>query len=115
MIKQRSEQVFGGVMLIGLAVLFLTNSWWPGILFVVGAAMLARTVSEGHVWTSNRNAVAMLVIGVLFAFWDTVEGLVNFNILLPLVLIGAGIYLLFGNHFRGHALRSYKPKSDEFV
>ena len=39
--KKRSDQAAGGVFLIGLALLFMTGYWWPGILFVIGAGILA--------------------------------------------------------------------------
>lgn len=88
--KQRSEQVFGGAFLIGLAVLFITGYWWPGIMFVIGISMIVRSISEGKSWASDRNALVVLAIGVLFALpifggnW------------LPLLLIALGAWMLFG-------------------
>lgn len=88
--KQRSEQIFGGSFLIGLAILFITGYWWPGIMFVIGISMIIRSVSEGQSWSADRNALIVLVIGVVFALpifggnW------------LPLLLIALGAYMLFG-------------------
>ena len=44
--KARADQVSGGVFLIGLALLFMTGYWWPGILFVIGASTMARGVGR---------------------------------------------------------------------
>ena len=111
--KQQSDQTFGGVMLIGLAVLFLTGYWWPGIMFVIGAAMIARTVNEGGDWLSNRNALVVIGIGAVFA----VMGVFHFlsgNVLWPLLLIAGGAYLLFGDRLRGGSTGG-KPKNDETI
>jgi hypothetical protein len=110
--KQQSDQTFGGIMLIGLAVLFLTGYWWPGIMFVIGAAMIARTVSEGGDWLSNRNALIVIGIGVVFAVMDVFHFLSG-NLLWPLLLIAGGAYLLFGDRLRGGA--ASKPKNDDTV
>jgi hypothetical protein len=110
--KQHSDQTFGGVMLIGLAVLFLTGYWWPGVMFVIGAAMIARTVSEGGEWSSNRNALVTLGIGVVFALFDVLHFLSG-NIIWPLILIGVGAYLLFGDRLRGST--NGKPKNDDTI
>lgn len=88
--KERSDQIFGGAFLIGLAVLFITGYWWPGVMFVIGIAMLVRNYFEGKSLTSDRNALIVLAIGILFALpifggnW------------LPLLLIALGAYMLFG-------------------
>ncbi|MFO7321039.1 MAG: hypothetical protein DIU68_004875 [Chloroflexota bacterium] len=100
--RRSSDQVFMGVFLIGLAVLFLSSYWWPGIMFVIGLAMIARTVSEGREWNSDRNALIVLGIGVLFAAWDFVGGAlrIDMDVMLPLALIVVGLYLLFRDRLR---------------
>ena len=100
MIDKRGNEVFGGVFLIGLAVLFLFGWWWPGILFVLGVALVARTTAEGKPWTEERGGLAVLAIGVLFMLTDVLD-IFSFN-WLPILLIGVGLYLLFGNRLRGN-------------
>jgi hypothetical protein len=33
-----------GIWLIGLGILWLTNTWWPGILILIGLSMLAQSI-----------------------------------------------------------------------
>ncbi|MBK8035019.1 MAG: hypothetical protein J0M07_16000 [Anaerolineae bacterium] len=103
--KQRSEQIFGGSFLIGLAILFITGYWWPGIMFVIGLSMLIRTVTEGKPWSSDHNALIVLAIGVFF-------GLPIFGgNWLPLLLIALGAYMLFGDRL---GLRPETKRRDDF-
>lgn len=95
MTDKRASEVFGGTFLIGLAILFLINWWWPGIMFVIGGALIARTTAQGKSWMDERAGLVCLAIGAFF----TVTGVLSiftFN-WWPLILILLGLYLLFGN------------------
>lgn len=107
--RRQSDQVFWGVILIGVAILLLTGYWWPGVMFVMGAAMIVREVNEGREWSSNRNALVMIGLGIVFALWDVLHFAGEF--LWPLVLIAIGAYLLFGNQIRGR-MGGGKGKND---
>jgi hypothetical protein len=37
-----SDSLQSTIWLIGIAILFLTNDWWPGILILVGVSVLAE-------------------------------------------------------------------------
>ena len=50
----------GGVFLVGLGMLLLTGWWWPGILVVIGTAIAADRLLEGHL----TSAVIVLAIFV---------------------------------------------------
>jgi hypothetical protein len=97
--KERSDQVFGGVFLIGLAVLFLTSYWWPGIMFVLGIALLARTYAEGQSLTSNLGPWVLIGIGLVFALGRVFAFIGDVN-WWPLLLIALGAYMLFGDRLR---------------
>jgi hypothetical protein len=99
MTEKRSSEIFGGTFLIGLALLFLFNWWWPGILFVIGIALLVRAVAAGRSWTDERGGLVLLVVGVLFLLTDVVN-IFSFN-WLPVALILVGLYMLFGGRLRG--------------
>jgi hypothetical protein len=111
--EQRSQQVMAGVFLIGLAILFLAQwFWWPGIMFVIGAALIARTVSEGKPWTSERGGLVIIAIGVLFGLLPSLN--LSFS-WWPLLLIALGVYLLFGNNLRAPTRRSGGRSRDDLV
>ena len=84
--KTRADQVSGGVFLIGLALIFMTHFFWPGILFVIGASALARGIVEGQEWYTVTGGLWMIGLGIVFYF--------GFS--LPLLLILLGISPLLG-------------------
>lgn len=99
MTEKRSSEIFGGTFLIGLALMVLFNWWWPGILFVLGVALVVRAVAAGRSWTDERGGLAILAIGVLFTLTDVIDIFsVNW---VPVALILVGLYMLFGSRLRG--------------
>ena len=93
--KQRADQISGGVFLIGLALLFMTGFWWPGIMFVIGASVMARGIAEGQDWYNVPGGLWMIGLGLVFLF--------GFS--LPMILILIGVSMLFGQNWRHHARR----------
>lgn len=96
--RDRSDQIFGGVMLIGIAILFLANWFWPGILYVVGIATIVRSVAEGKSWMENKGALVVLAAAIFFTF-DNLINIFSSN-WWPLLLIALGLYMLFGANRR---------------
>lgn len=92
--SDRSDQIFGGFMLAGIGILFMVNWFWPGILYVTGISLIARSVNEGKRWTDNTGALLILVVAIFFSFISLSGNL------LSLILILAGLYLLFGSSLR---------------
>src|SRR5262249_49321256 len=97
MARFNQGQVTGAVFLIGLGIIALLNFWWPGIMFVIGVALLAGGVGgSGTVYFVRLGGVGagvVIVIGLL--------GLIDFNIswgmIWPILLILLGIGLLARN------------------
>lgn len=105
--KDRSDQICGGVMLIGLALLFLTDWFFPGILFVVGIALIAKSVSEGKNWNDNKGALTAIATGLFFSLNDVLN--IFSGNWLPFLFIALGLYLLFGSNLRRN---DEKPKNE---
>lgn len=110
--RQNADQVSGGVFLIGLALLFLTGFWWPGIMFVIGASMIAKTIVQGR--PLNHATGAFWVIGIGLVFWLPGALNISFGNLWPLLLIVLGLFMLFGGQYRPKMDRyEDKPKHDD--
>ncbi len=58
-------------LLLGLAVLAYTRFWWPGVMFVVGAFVVARTAAMGRWRATATVGIWTIGIGVvaLTKFW----------------------------------------------
>lgn len=79
----------GGIWLIGLAVLFLTGRWWPGILVLVGLSALfsglAHAKSSAERLGALQGAAWMLGLAVIAAFgwwWPGILVLVGISAVL---------------------------------
>jgi hypothetical protein len=62
----RAEQVSSAIFLIGLGLLWMTGWWFPGILFVIGASIMATALVNHHPWTSATGALWMFGLGTIF-------------------------------------------------
>lgn len=99
--KHQASQIGGGVFLIGLGLLFFTGWWWPGIMFVIGASILATTMAEGKPLRSATGAFWVIGIGIVFGIPGLIGGVAgSLWKLWPLVLIGLGLFMLLGGRFR---------------
>ena len=78
--------VSGGVFLIGLAVLFMTGWFWPGILVLLGVMALFGTLFGGEPRSSLTGAfwlIGLAVVAQLNAWW-------------PGMLVLVGLTAIFG-------------------
>jgi hypothetical protein len=101
--SRQADQVSTGMFLIGLGVLAATHFWWPGIMFVLGAAAIARGLTEGRGWYALQGGLWMIGLGLVF--------LQGFS--LPLLLVLIGVSYLLGNVIRPPFIRDrQKAKND---
>ncbi len=90
---QRINQISGAVFLIGMGIIALLNYWWPGIMFVIGAALLVRGFMTDQKIGSFIPGIIAILIGLLFALRGVIGDIGN---LWPLILIVLGVAMLFG-------------------
>jgi len=115
--RDDAGQISGGVFLVGLGLLFLTGWWWPGIMFVTAASMIARTIAEGNDPKTATGAFWLIAIGVLFGMPGLIGDIAGgFWNIFPLILIGIGLFMFFGGQYRPN-VDNYddKPKNDDDV
>ncbi|WZO97006.1 hypothetical protein EP7_004018 [Isosphaeraceae bacterium EP7] len=46
----RAGQISSAIWLLGMAALFYTGRWWPGIMFVIGASSIVQCLLQGRGW-----------------------------------------------------------------
>ncbi len=84
--EKRAEQVGSGVLLIGLALLFMGQiPFWPGILFVIGGSTLASGVVKGSAWSVLNGVAWLFGLGLLFAtglWWPGILILIGVSMIL---------------------------------
>ena len=78
--KEQAHAIEGAVWLFGLAALFYTGRWWPGIMFVIGVSAIVEGLTQGQGWYAFQGGAWAFGIG----FW----ALMNFQLWFLLVLLG---------------------------
>ncbi len=102
--KSALEGMSGGILLIGIGVLFLWDAipFWPWILVVIGLSGLPGSIANEGLWAGMQGFVWMAGIALLFAgpipFW-------------PGILIVIGISTMAGALFQPPALKKRKRAS----
>ncbi|HEX8201070.1 MAG TPA: hypothetical protein VF590_11320 [Isosphaeraceae bacterium] len=81
----RPDQIGVGIWLIGLGILLYTSYWWPGILFVLGAATIGQGLAEGRGWRALDGAFWIIGTGLWFALGSSLAVL--------LIVLGVGALL----------------------
>jgi hypothetical protein len=78
--KDQAHAIEGAVWLFGLAALFYTGRWWPGIMFVIGLSAVIEGLTQGQGWYAFQ--------GGAWAFGIGVWALMNFQLWFLLILLG---------------------------
>lgn len=113
--QRRAKTLSSSLFLIGLAIVSLTETWWPGMMLVIGIPLALRQYLLGHTYDACLSLV--IFCGAFF-----VAGFnVSWEVILPVLFIIAAIYTLAGE-FLNPALTteaedeestSYEIKEDE--
>ncbi len=70
--RKMGDDLTGGLFLIGLAILFLTGTFWPGILVLIGLSGMLSSFGHGKTRDGLSAFVFMSGLALLFAtdaFW----------------------------------------------
>ncbi len=100
--KHSEHNMTGGVFLIGLAMLFITGYWFPGILFVIGATALADSMVGSRQEEARSGGIFMIGLGIIFA--------IGFRVELLFLMIGLGLIFCPAAKNRFSMWDSDKPK-----
>lgn len=87
--KKKAHASSTALFLIGLAVLMVTESWWPGILLAVGLSLALRQFLLGRVYDMMTSL--LIFVGAFV----TVQFDISWRILLPILFTLGALYILF--------------------
>ena len=86
--RRTKSGIAGGIFLIGLGVLIITGSWWPGVIIVIGLAVGAERAFRGN----YMQALAALAVCSAIALISAAK--IPWNIFGPFILISLGAVVL---------------------
>ncbi len=83
--QQTKSSIAGGIFLIGIGILIMTGSWWPGILLVIGLAIAADRAFHGNYMQALTALAICLAIGLVSM------ANIPWRIYGPFILISVGV------------------------
>ena len=111
---EKATQVATGIFFVGLGLLFLTGWWWPGIMFVMAASILARAVAAGERLQDARGAWWLIGIGVIFGMPGLIGDIAGtFWRVFPMILVGMGLFMIFGGKYRPCVSKGKRKNDDD--
>lgn len=111
---EKATQVATGIFFVGLGLLFLTGWWWPGIMFVMAACILARAVAVGERLQDARGAWWLIGIGVIFGMPGLISDIAGtFWQFFPVILVGMGLFMIFGGKYRPCVGKGKRKNDDD--
>ena len=106
--KERSGQIGGAIFLIGLGIIAFFDYWWPGIMFVIAASLLASEFVETNTITFSSGRVIGAIVVFLIGLLAAIDFNIDWGNLWPVVLILLGLWVLF----RGNIGSGEKRKNE---
>lgn len=92
------KNLSNAVMFAGLGVLFITNYWWPGIMFVLGVSKAIEYLSQNQL--KETLLILLIFIGVPVALILIKKFPINLNEVTGYILISIGAFYLTKAYFR---------------
>jgi hypothetical protein len=86
--RRRASAISSALFFIGLAIVALTGTWWPGMLLVIGIPLALRQYLLGHTYDMFLSLVifvGLFITAVYNVTWD---------ILLPVLFGIAAVYII---------------------
>jgi hypothetical protein len=95
--RKRAQAYATAFFLVGLAILAITDAWWPGIMLVVGLPLALRQYLMGRI---HDTLVSLLVFVGTFV---TVQFDISWRIFLPILFTIAAIYIVAREYMETNA------------
>lgn len=91
--KRKSIAISNGLFLIGIGILYYTDTWWPGILLVLWAALASRQYLSGRRYDLIISSVILIGLFLITLFK------IQSALLIPILFVVGGIYIIFREYF----------------
>lgn len=91
--RKRAGALSTALFLVGLATLIFTESWWPGIMLIVGLPLALRQFLMG------RHYDTLVTLLVFVGTFVTVQFDISWQIFLPILFTLGALYILFKEFF----------------
>ncbi|MEI8365591.1 MAG: hypothetical protein WCF65_04150 [Parachlamydiaceae bacterium] len=91
--KRKSIAISNGLFLIGIGILYYTETWWPGILLVLWLTLAARQYLSGRKYDFAITSV--ILIGLFLITFFKIQS----AMLIPVLFVTGGIYIIFREYF----------------
>jgi 4-hydroxybenzoate polyprenyltransferase len=104
--KKRAKALSSSLFLVGLAILIFLDTWWPGIMIVIGVPLALKQFLEG------RYHDVILTLLVFIGFFVVAQFDISWKILLPILFIMGAVYLLCKEWIEGQLLSEPKREED---
>jgi hypothetical protein len=98
---EQAHAISGAALLFGLAFLFYTGRFWPGILFVIGVLAIIQGLVRGQGWYALQGGAWLIGIGVWAAL--------NFEVWFLFVVLGVSVLV---GAFVPPPMLTKKPRPD---
>jgi hypothetical protein len=90
--KRQGSAISGGIFLIGLGALIITNWWWPGIMFVIGLSGGAELIFRGKIGRGIGTIAFFSAIPLVVLIVQETE--IPWGLVGPFILISLGVITL---------------------
>jgi len=91
--RKKSATISFAVFLVILAIITLTEYWWPGIMLLIGIPLAIKQFFSG------RKYDMAITLFVFLGVFVTVQFQIPWKYLLPVLFTVGGIYILFKELF----------------
>ena len=90
--RKQASSISGGIFLIGLGVLFITDWFWPGILLVIGLSSGAELIFRGKTREGIGTIALFSAIPIAITIAQSMD--ISLSIVGPFILIAVGAITL---------------------
>lgn len=104
--KKTAKKCSFAVFLVGLAVITYFQSWWPGIMLVIGIPLALRQALTGRHYDMG------ITLFVFIGAFLTVQFNISWEILLPVLFTLGGIYVFFREYIESKEASEEESEED---